>query len=1017
MEGKILHTNSRMTAGREAAPSRLGATAWLAALGLLAAPPAFSQTESAAGSEPLTAVEEDVEEVIVTGSRIRRSGFNAPTPLTMMSAEVIENLGQTNVSETLKLIPQNSSFKSDASAGITAGGDVGASYANLRGLNPFFGTRTLTLVNTRRFIPTSDGGAVDLNVIPSILIDRVETVTGGASAAYGTDAIAGVVNILLDTDLEGFKFQADYGQTSRGDGDTFHTAVAWGTSLSQGRGHFMAGLEHQNQKGIGNCAEVRLWCAESWDVYTNASNVMPDGSLSGYDIPGSQGYGMPNFVMGPGGRQAFNDRRGVVRNRAPAAAAARNYRFTEDGSGIVEFDPGRYVSTSTFGPRQGGDGESTYADSDIQTPIERTVGYAYGEYALTDSLNFISELTYASREASNSGVTAGPRSTFFVKPTNPYLPAELVTLLDGTSFSLGKDMDYQVPSTNQAEADVLRVVLGLNGDLAGSWTWDAYYQYGSNKRKQHRNNSRVNTSFVYALDAVVDPATDEIVCAETLADDPDPISEGCVPLNLFGTDNLDPAAVAYAYRPVIEDFDYSQQVLAASATGELFQGFGAGPIGAAAGLEYRFEDGDISHGDIPNYNDYAFTFGLDYAGEIKVLEAFGELNVPLLQGKPFAEFLEFNGAIRQTRNESKDKLSGEQKKVTATSWKLSGVYDTFSWLRFRGSKSQDIRAAGFRELYLKQVPTEEGSSQGIVDNPNIPGSPGGGGDDPTPILSGGSFSLKPESADTTTFGVILSPSFVPGLRLSVDSYEIKISDSVTTLTGQRIVDYCDGFNLFCDRITFASDTDITFIDARQVNLGKLTVRGLDVEVDYTLQLSDLSDSLSGLLNLRLLGNHQYSLLVQPEPTVPATDYAGQSGPVGDGGDFNPAPDWIWTGFLTYDTGSFNTTVSVRYIGSGIYDVEKTGPQDAGYDPTLPDSISNNRVESATYVSLAMSYEIPYGKSSDGVVEVFGSLENIFDTKPPVAPGGGGLGGSNYPTNPTYFDTFGSRFRAGVRVRF
>ena len=973
-----------------------------------AAAPAMAQDEADQASSG--------DQIIVTGSRIKKDGFNSPIPATVIDSDLIQNLGQTNVSETLRLIPQISLFQSDATAGITAGANVGAFYANLRGLNPYNGTRTLTLVNTRRFIPTSDGGAVDLNIIPSSMIDRVETVTGGASAAYGSDAVAGVVNILLDTDFEGFRGQADYGQTARGDGETYHASLTAGSGFAGGRGHIVVGGEFEKKEGIGDCSDVRLWCAEGWDRFTNASNILDDGSISGYNLPGTPGYGQPNFIIGPDSKQAFNDPHGVVRNRAPADPAARNLRFNEDGTAVLDFDTGQYVSTSTFGARQGGDGASTYADSDLQTPTERYVGYLYGEYELTDAVNVVSEFTYAKRTASNTGVTAGPRSTFFVKPTNAYLPADLVTLLNGTSFSLGKDLDGQVSSFNEVETEVFRGVIGLNGELGNGWSWDVYYQYGRNDRHLDRTNSRVNTPFIYALDAVVDPMTNEIVCAELLEADPDPIAEGCVPMNLFGLDNLDPAAIAYAYRPVVEDFKYDQHVIAGSIQGEIYEGWGAGPIGFAAGGEYRNEGGDVTHGDIPNYTDYAFTFGLDYAGDINVMEGFVEMNVPVFRDSAIGDFMEINGAVRQTRNHATDTLTGEEKTSNATSWKVSTIYDIAEGLRFRGSRSRDIRAAGFRELYLKNVPTEEGSSQGIVDNPAIPGSPGGGGDDPTPILTGGSFSLTPEKADTTTAGFVVSPGFAPGLTVSADWYQIKIKDVVSTLTGQGIVNFCEEYDLFCDRITYNSPADISFVDARQVNLGQLTVRGFDFEVAYNLPLDNIHQGMAGDLTFRLLATHQYDFIVLPDPTVDATDYAGQSGPVLDGGDFNPSPEWIWNGFISYDYGGFNTTMTVRRVGSGIYNVDYIGPEDDGYDPTLINSINTNRVDGATYVNLAMSYEIGAG-SGGRSVEVFGAIDNLFDKKPPVAPGGGGLGGSNYPTNPVYFDTFGMRFKTGVRVNF
>ncbi|MWV27441.1 TonB-dependent receptor plug domain-containing protein [Aurantiacibacter rhizosphaerae] len=998
-----------------------GAALAALAIGLLSATSAMAQENVPPPADPVRTDDAEAS-IVVTGTRIRRDGFNEPTPATVFSAETTNDLGIVNAGDIVELIPQNTAFQSDATAGITAGADVGASFANLRGLNPDGGTRTLTLVNSRRFVPTSNGGSVDLNMIPTAMIERVETVTGGASAAYGSDAIAGVVNIILNTNLEGLRLQADYGQTFRGDGEDYHASAVYGTSFGDGRGHVVFGGEYQNVKGIGDCAAVRLWCAESWDIFSNEGDVLRDGTVTGYNTPGSSTFGEPNFVIAPNSKQAFNDSRGVVRNRGPANPAARNLRFNDDGTAIFDFDPGIYVNANTFGPRSGGDGESTYADSDIQTPQERYVGYLYAEYAFSDAIEAYTELTYSHREASNSGVTAGPRSTFFIKPDNAYLPDELVDLLDGTSFSLGKDVDSQIPAFNQVEADVFRGVLGFTGEIGSNWTWDVYYQYGKNDQHRDGRYSRVNTEFQYALDAVDEgqfltgTPNGNVVCRETLAANPDPRSQGCAPLNLFGLDNLTQEAIDYAYRPIVQDFKYSQHVLAGVISGDLFAGFGAGPIGAAIGAEYRTEKGDVTNGDIPNFNDYAFTFGTDYGGSIDVFEAFGELNVPILADVPFAEILELNGAVRWTQNTADNANTGESKTTDAISYKLAGIWELGAGVRLRGSRSRDIRSPGFRELFNQQVPTEEGSSQGIVDNFNIPGSPGLG-DDPTPILNGGSFALQPESADTTTLGVVFRPDFIPGLRLSADWYQIEVTDTVTTLPGQRIVDFCGDFDLFCDRITFASPNDITFVDARQVNLGSLDVRGFDFELAYNLPLYEVFAGSEGAVSLRLLANHQYDFQVQADPTTPVIDYAGQSGPVTNGGDFNPAPDWIYNGFLSYDDDNFNATLSVRHIPSGIYDVEKIGPQDAGYDPSLPDSINDNRVDSATYFGLAMSYQIPINAGGDRYVEVFGAIQNLFDTKPPVAPGGGGLGGSNYPTNPVYFDTFGSRFRAGVRLRY
>ena len=998
---------------------RYGSGVALSALSasLLGVAPALAQEQTGATSD---------QPIVITGTRIKRDGFNESTPSTVIGAELMENLGQVNIAEALKLIPQQSNFQSDAVSGITAGANVGASYANLRGLNPYNGTRTLTLVNSRRFIPTSDGGAIDLNVIPSAMIQRVETVTGGASAAYGSDAIAGVVNILLETQFEGIKAQADYGQTFRGDGESSHFSLMGGTSFADGRGHIVVGGEYQKNEGIGDCAKVRLWCAESWDVFTNSNNVLPGGGTSGYNIPGSPGYGLPNYVIGPDSKQANNDPRGVVRDRNPAAEAARNKRFTDDGQRVVDYDPGRFLNSFQFGSRQGGDGASTYDDSDIQTPMKRWVGYLYGEYELTDTITVQTELTYADRFASNTSYVVGPRSTFFVNNDNPYIPDQLRDLLQGTDFSLGKDLDYILTSENEASTKVFRGLLGLSGELFGDWTWDAYYQYGQNKRHQERTNNRVNSAFQFAIQAVDEGAylngtpNGNIVCKETLQADPNPIAEGCIPMNLFGLNQVDQDALAYVYRDVMEDFDYTQHVLSGAVQGTLFDGWGAGPISMAAGVDYRSEGGDVTHGDIPFYNDFAFTFGLDYSGDITVLEGFTELNVPVFVDSPVGDLFELNGAVRYTRNHATNNDTNEEKTSEAVSWKVSGIYDITDGIRIRASRSRDIRAAGFRELFLRNVPTEEGSTSGIVENPWLPGVPPIG-DDPTPILNGGSFALTPEKADTTTFGIVLQPSFLPGLRLSADWYQIEVADSISTLGANKIVEFCYEIDLFCDRITFAGGSnqqDITFVDARQVNIASLEVRGIDFEAAYSMQLSDIDNGWDGQIAARLLVNRQYDFIAQEAPDAEPVNFAGQSGPIGDGRDFNPSPPWIWNAFLTYDNGPFNTTLSWRHYSEGIYNVERIGPEDEGYDPSLQYSINTNRVKSASYFGLAASYKVPYGSGGDQqYVELFGTIDNIFDKKPPIAPGGGGGGGSNYPTNPVFFDTFGAKFRAGIRVRY
>lgn len=987
-----------------------------------AAAPGPQQTRGEAADTASAAVS-SLEEVLVTGSRVRRDGFDAPNPLTVVSREQIEQLGQVSVAETLNVIPQNTAFQSDTNVGIVSTPNIGSNFANLRGLNPFFGTRTLTLVDSRRFVPTSDGGAVDLNMIPSMLVSRIETVTGGASAAYGSDAVAGVVNVILDKSLDGTKSQFDVGQTFRGDGRNTHASLATGLPFAEGRGHFLLGAEYQDSEGVGDCAEVREWCAAGWDIYNNSGIRAEDENgvrvASGYNVPGSPTYGQPNYVIGPDSRQAFNVSQGVFRDLNPTPAALRFMRFNDAGTAILDMDPGLYVSNFTFGPRQGGDGDSTYGDSALRAPIKRFALLSHARYDLTDTLEGTFEMSYGGREVSVEQLLTGPRSTYYINADNAYLPASVAALFpEGGQASLGKDVDGDYSSVNNADARTFRAVAGLNGAIGSGmfqdWSWDAYYQYGRNTREQFVTNARVNSFFQYSLDAVRDPDTGEIVCRAVLQGNPD--AAGCVPMNLFGLHNLTPQALAYAWRTTREDFEYDQHVLAGSMSGDVYEGFGAGAIGAAFGAEYRTESGDVTHGNIPYYNDFAFTFGQDFGGDIDVLEGFVEVNVPVLRDAKYARFLEFNTAVRQTHNSNRDAVTGESKSTDITSWKMSAIYDPVDWLRLRSTRSRDIRAAGFRELYQKSVPSEEGTTQGRVNNPF-----NGNVLDPTPILGGGDFALTPETADTTTVGVVLTPSGIAeGLRFSADWYEIKINDAITSTSGQELIDFCFNLGTFCDRITFnpaaSNNSDITFIKATQVNLSTFTSRGVDFEADYSLPLSRLAQNASGYLNLRLLAAWNYDLLIGSAPGAPVINFAGQTGPNPAFGDFNSSPKWLLNTLATYGNGGFSTTVNIRYVDSGKLNVQRIGPDSPNYDPTLPNSISDNTVDSAYYVTLAMSYAFDAGFNGSEL-EVFGVINNLLDKDPPVAPGGGGGGGSNYPTNPVYFDTLGAQIRAGFRLSF
>jgi len=1058
--------------------------------GLVLPTMATAQTEPTTAAQSAAApVSADEANIVVTGSRIKKDGFNSPVPVTVVDAGLIKNLGQTNAAEVIRLMPQNIASQSDATSGTSLSANAGSQYANLRGLNPTFGTRTLTLVNTRRFIPTSDGGQVDLNLIPSVLIQRVETVTGGASAAYGSDAIAGVVNIILDDKFTGFKGQIDYGQTGRGDGKSLHGAAAYGLNFSEDRGHFMIGGEYQRNRGIGQCYDERNWCREGWGVVANQGAIRPNyvrsdrttlnqnqagrsssNNTAGYNVPGSAGAGLPNFVLDRNLALVYNSTYGAIRNFYQAGSTTGTVYsaifpevnpptelidkvFSPDGKSISDYDPGFLGPKLVGGVALGGDNDSAYHDQLIQTPVKRWSTYFAGDYEFSDAFKLSTELSYADRRAASRAITAATRSTMSIRADNAFLPASVAAIMNAPqaagsspypiapySFSLGKDPDDQLDNDINVRAKAFRGVLAGSGKLFGDWTWDAYYQYGKNKRFSSVKYSRNNDAFFMAIDAVRQiPGNNSspIICrplneatlssglssgrfSSAYVSQLRALNAACKPLNLFGNQNMTPEAIAFAWQPAVEDFKFREHVLSASANGTVVNGW-AGPISLAGGIDYRDDKGDVTHGGV-NPNDYAFSFGLDYGGKIQVLEGFLETNVPVFKDWVLGNGFELNGSVRYTRNKSTDTQVNLSRTIKATSWKVGGIWDVIDDVRIRATQSRDIRAAGFRELFQKTAPTESGTAQGRVNNfnKNDPSKGGVAGADPadaTPIFTGGNFGLAPEKADTTTAGIVLTPTFLRGFRASLDWYQIKLKQAIANLTGQRVTDLCHDAGLLCDRVVFATPLDITKVTAGSTNVGLITTRGFDFEVSYHLPLADLSGSLPGAFDIRYLLNHQYAFVVQQGPGAAKVNYAGQSGPVVEGGDFYPSPKWMWNLLLGYTVDHFNTTIGVRYVGKGKLNATLIGPEDSGYAPTLANSITTNRVKSATYLNVAMSYGIPLGSGGKNEVEIFGSIDNLLDKKPPVAPGSSPANASAYPTNPVYFDTFGMRMRGGVRVRF
>jgi iron complex outermembrane recepter protein len=994
-----------------------------------------------AGTPPATSSSsgkaDQLAEVVVTGSRVSRSTFTTPNPVTVLDQKDIQNLNLTNVGDVLAELPQNSNFFSAANVGL-GNFNVGAQLANLRGLNPFFGTRTLTMVDTQRVVPQATGGGVDVTLIPSMLVARTEVVTGGASAIYGSDAVAGVVNIILDKKLDGLKFQADYGQTSHHDGGTSHFSLGYGSDLADGRAHFIIGGEYQNSEDIGICSHVRDWCKPQYGLFTNnLYNAKPPN-------------GLPHYIIGPNATLANQSQTGVLTPcNIPAPVCiptGPQWLFNSAGTAATVFNPGNFADgAGPFGFAQGAGatGIGAYDATTLRPAVKRYTGLANIDLKITDTVSSFLQFSYARSEAINpvangafgaeslevaNGIFVPLLPGAVITPNNAYLPAQFqpggANALPAGGALLGFNMDAIDPARNATNNDTVRLTGGLRGEISSSWTWDTYFEYGVNQNNQHLYNSTVNSLLAYAVNAVVNPATGQIVCAATL---PGPnfnaAAAGCVPLDLFGAHNATPAALAYALRTLQEYSTLTQEVISGNVGGELFGGFGAGPVKASFGAEVRRDRADVTH-DLKDqgsfYDAYFLSYGLDYSGLIQVAEGYGEVNVPLLKDLPFAKYLEVDGAIRETKNENENETFGsstygQERAHTLDSWKLSSLWDVTDWFRVRGTRSLDVRAAGFRELYESYV-VASGGVFGSFTNPV---------NNQTQLvtaISGGNINLEPEKADTTTIGFVVAPKSGPlnRFQFSADWYRIDLRDPITGppfgLGVQNIVNLCNqGQQAFCSRLTFGTPGDfstVTTVNNTAVNLGDYAVRGVDFETSYRLPLPELNSRMNGNLNFRLLTSLLYNMTVNAGLGAPPINYAGQSGPTGAFGGFNTSPRWQSNFFVTYDTGPLTATVQVRWIGPGTFETRDglnkvaIAPGEAGYATTNPDSISSNSVASAVYVNLSGSYDLTKN------VSMFATIDNLLNKDPPVAPGGNG-----YPTNPVYFDTYGLTWKVGFRAKF
>jgi outer membrane receptor protein involved in Fe transport len=918
-----------------------------------------------------------VEEVIVTGSRLVTDGTRAPTPVTVVSADQLQKAAPRSVTDALLQLPNFKGSVSVQSQGTGTTSSNGAAYLNLRGLGT---QRTLVLVDGRRFVPASSAGSVDVALIPEALIQRVDVVTGGASAAYGSDAVAGVVNFVLDTHFKGFKGTVQGGLSDRADNANYKINGAWGGSFVDDRFHLVASGEHFSSDGV-KAAQARDWVNDAIHNITNpnvtASN--PASPTNPLTVVVTQPY---SSIAALGG---------LITN-----TALRGTTFDPDGT-ARPFHYGSLVSSTQM---SGGEGYNPGLLLTLQPRQQRDAAFGQATFDITPNVSVYAAATVARNHVKYNSLPTFELSNtaFTIFSDNAYLPTSVrAAMIAGNipSVSVGRiSPDFAIPHMD-AISDTQEFTLGLNGSLGDGWGYQGYIQTGRNHANYQTSDDPMSDELYRAADAVVNPANGQIVCRSTLSDP----NDGCVPLNIFGNGNASAAAKRYITGVAVQDVHVRQDVAEFSVHGDLFR-LPAGPLAVAAGAGYRKEEftqtvdprsAEIRSGTTPLSNGTIYTIhgyptGLintlggyertnpqPTGGAYDVREVFAEAQAPLLADAPWAKSLTLNGAVRYTDYSTSGGV---------TSWKLGVVYAPVDGFTIRATRSRDIRAPNLGELY-------QGSSQGTstVTDPQH-------NRQAVNALTGavGNTALTPELSDTTVVGFIAQPAFLPGFSINMDYYDINIQDAISALTAQQEIDLCDqGATGLCGFIERNAAGTITRVQLPFFNVAGRVTRGVDTEASYSLPLSRFSEAWEGQLTFRALINY----ISKFETTVQGAAPLELAGDIG-----NSLPKW--SGAFTGDlkVGRYEVFLQERWIGSGKYS-NTLGPRD----------IDRNHADQVFYTDVTLTYDLSQDRGMVGFV----TINNLFDRDPEPTPGFL-IAGASFGNRGLY-DLIGRTYTAGLRFRW
>jgi len=999
---------------------------------------------------------EELEEIQVTGSRIRATdGMVAPTPVTAITSNELSAFqpGAT-VAEQLDVLPQFFGNNSSQRGGGVLFGDGGGSYLNMRNLGA---NRTLVLFDGSRVVPADKRGSVNVDTLPTALIRTIDVVTGGASAAYGADALGGVTNFVLDREFEGLKFETGTGITERGDGQRWNFSVAGGKQIGD-RLNVIGSVQGLEIKQIIREAEdIDGDWYQRWGWVTNPAWV---STAATPNVPAR--LTMPNVASSEHSPTGVIWARNGSASTSPLSPFALNgMTFLDDGSDVRNFikgdvyaAPNRSGSTKSMagGPEAAVANRAFGSGLGGNAVVSRSA-FAAAKYDFSDSFSAFAQIM-AGRSESNTVSNRGGASLqdgWFatIYRENAFLPASVAAQMDAAglkSFQLHKlgalegAREPGVGSDNRGVFGTYSWSVGFDAELPNGWDMRGSWQSGeSHKRTGIYDEIRVDRIFL-AMDAVRDPATGAIVCnvqlfnptaaqlqasvAGKLASpggapggtSPPPSTNpllspigldntvrDCVPFNVMGQGNATQQALDYMMTPKIGDSYVNQDFAEVLVTGDLIEGW-AGPINFAAGLTYRdqsFNDQALPtaidvlgpplnapaigiRGIPPGFtggsaNLHQFSTVPNVSGQYDVWEYFGEINVPIWEAGSGEQRVDGSASYRSSDYSSVGRVE---------SWKLGLEIQVFEDLRLRTTKSRDVREATFSERFDFQ------GGGGSVNDPKFNNT-----NFQITTVSGGNPALTPEIADTVVAGLVYEPSWIDGLRVSTDWYEVRINDAVGTLGVQRIVDECEknGVAALCKQ--FERDPATGFIGRvfnTFLNVAQSKVEGVDFEVAYSMEPNFFGNQIE-TLSFRGLGGY----IIERSDTPLGGKPLDQAG-------WLATPDLTAIATLTYGIGDYSIQLQQRHIAATQN--RNTG---ASSSWVIGRDVDTLDIASGNYTNLQLGYGGETSKGADWRLAF--NVTNLFDRAPPIIPSYGTRGGAQSISN--NFDEFGRRYQINLNMSF